>query len=204
MVCNGYSPFAEEAILKAQYAEEIIKSFQFGLVTTFSHFWVSQGKETLCARQKSCPWSLFLRTPSTRSLSITYRTVKTSSWTTDSIKCRAIKRVKASRNSQNAQAIGDEIMQRYMSYSLQGVSKLESGAHKTPFLDTFIWCAGCWHMFIYWFSVFDSIGLSFLSWKQPIIHVLSEVMKRQSIRIVLFLVQNATIYVLFFSEYHQK
>ena len=33
----------------------------------------------------------------------------------------------------------------------QGVSKnlLEYGAHKTPFLDTFTRCVGCWHMFIY-------------------------------------------------------
>ena len=39
----------------------------------------------------------------------------------------------------------------------------------------------------------------------PIIHVLSEVMKkRQSIRIVLLLFQNATISNLFCSEYHQK
>ena len=48
---------------------------------------------------------------------------------------------------------------------IQGVSKslLESGAHKTPFLDTFTVCVGCWHMFIYCFSVFDSIGISLLS-----------------------------------------
>ena len=33
---------------------------------------------------------------------------------------------------------------------IQGVPKnlLESGAHKTPFLDTITWYAGCWHIFI--------------------------------------------------------
>ena len=36
----------------------VIKSFQFSLVTTFSRFWVSQGKEGLCAKQKSSRISL--------------------------------------------------------------------------------------------------------------------------------------------------
>ena len=47
---------------------------------------------------------------------------------------------------------------------------LESGAHKTSIRDTFTWCAGCSHM-----------GFSFLSRKQPIIHVLSEVMRRKTV-----------------------
>ena len=38
LVNNGYSLFAEEVISKFQYAEEFIKSFQFSLATTFSHF----------------------------------------------------------------------------------------------------------------------------------------------------------------------
>ena len=51
--CRGYY-----AILKPQYAEEFIKSFQFSLVATLSHFWVSQGKKGLCAKQKSSRISL--------------------------------------------------------------------------------------------------------------------------------------------------
>ena len=38
LVDNGYSLFAEELILKPQYAEEFMKSFQFRLVTIFSRF----------------------------------------------------------------------------------------------------------------------------------------------------------------------
>ena len=53
LVYNDYSLFAEEFIWKSQTAEEFIKSFQFSLVTTLSRFWVSQGKEGLCAKQKS-------------------------------------------------------------------------------------------------------------------------------------------------------
>ena len=52
MVYNGYSLFAEEVILYPQYAEELIKSLQFGLVTTLSRFRVSQGKESLYPKQK--------------------------------------------------------------------------------------------------------------------------------------------------------
>ena len=58
LVNNGYSLFAEEVISRPQYAEEFIKSFQFSLVTTLSRFWVSQGKESLCAKQKSSRISL--------------------------------------------------------------------------------------------------------------------------------------------------
>ena len=36
-----------------QYVEEFIKSFQFSLVTTLSRFWMSQGRESLCEKQKS-------------------------------------------------------------------------------------------------------------------------------------------------------
>ena len=55
---------------------------------------------------------------------------------------------------------------------IQGIPKnfLESGAHKAPIRDTVTWCAGYSH-----------IGFSFLSWKQPIIPVLSEVMKRKTV-----------------------
>ena len=51
LVYNDYSLFAEEFIWKSQSAEEFIKSFQFSLVTTLSRFWVSQGKEGLCAKR---------------------------------------------------------------------------------------------------------------------------------------------------------
>ena len=57
-VYNDYSLFAEEFIWKSQTAEEFIKSFQFSLATTLSRFWVSQGKEGLCAKQKSSRISL--------------------------------------------------------------------------------------------------------------------------------------------------
>ena len=53
LVNNGYALFAEEVISKLQYAEEFIKSFQCCLVTTLSHFWVSQRRESLCPKQKS-------------------------------------------------------------------------------------------------------------------------------------------------------
>ena len=55
---NDYSLFAEEFIWKSQTAEEFINSFQFSLVSTHSRFWVSQGKEGLCAKQKSSRVSL--------------------------------------------------------------------------------------------------------------------------------------------------
>ena len=87
VVNNGYFLFAEEVISKPQYAEKFIKSFQFNLVTTFSDLWLSQGKEGLCAKQKSrrisswpALWKIntplrskfiyFLITPATERLSI--------------------------------------------------------------------------------------------------------------------------------------
>ena len=41
-----------------QYAEEFIEPFQFSLVTILFRFCVSQGKEGLCAKQKSSRISL--------------------------------------------------------------------------------------------------------------------------------------------------
>ena len=38
LVNNGYSLFVEEVISKPQYAEELIKSFQFSQVTILSRF----------------------------------------------------------------------------------------------------------------------------------------------------------------------
>ena len=48
------TPYLQRRLFQSpQCAEEFIKSFQFSLVTTLSRFWVSQGKEGLCAKQKS-------------------------------------------------------------------------------------------------------------------------------------------------------
>ena len=60
-------------------------------------------------------------------------------------------------------------------------------------------------MFIYGFSVFDSIGFSFLSWKKNIIHVLSEVMKRKTVDSYYYFISKCyNFHVLFCPEYHQK
>ena len=59
-------------------------------------------------------------------------------------------------------------------------------------------------MSIYWLSVFDSMGFSFLSWKKPIIHVLSEVMKRKTVDSYCFIIYKCyDVRVLFCSEFHQ-
>ena len=53
--------------------------------------------------------------------------------------------------------------------------------------------------------VFDSIGFSFLSLKNPIIHALSKVMKKKRVDSYCFIISKChNFHILFRSEYHQK